>query len=81
VTVAESVRVTGSPHAVSFLTRIESPMLRKVPSATSTVSGNVVVPTRVQVNPVGHVSSSVTVAVALPSALSPEASASTTSRL
>src|SRR5438132_29857 len=36
VTVAESVRVTGSPHAVSFLTRIESPMLRKVPSAAAT---------------------------------------------
>src|SRR2546426_3383516 len=45
VTVAESVRVTGSPHALSFVTRMESTMLRKLTSAKAYVSGNVVAPT------------------------------------
>src|SRR5439155_10771531 len=81
VTVAEFVSVTGSPQALSFVTRIESPMFLKLPSAAATVSGKAVVPTRVQVKPAGHEIVSVSVAVSLPSAGSPEASASTTSRL
>jgi hypothetical protein len=81
VTVAEFVRVTGPPQALSFVMRMESPMLRKLPSATATVRGNVVAPTRVHVKPAGHEIESVTVAVSLPSAGSPEASAFTTSRL
>src|SRR5205823_14971733 len=73
VTVAEFVSVTGSPQALSFVTRIESPMFLKLPSAAATVSGKAVVPTRVQVKPAGHEIVSVSVAVSLPSAGSPEA--------
>jgi hypothetical protein len=82
VTVAVFTRFAVLPQeAETFVTSTEYRIVRDIPLLTLTVSGNVVAPRRVQVKPAGHVRTSVTVAVSLPSAGATEAIVFTTRSL